>query len=187
MGWFRTKPVEELYDVENDPYELHNLAGDSRYNRQLTALRTAFRQWTRQVGDRSDIPEREMIRTMWNGKEEPPATAAPKVIPASGGVRLTCLTKGASIGYRVVKAGAAQAPKMHDLQTWDFRLVSGGRVSGKQAAPPVWLVYKGETIPLANTDTLHINAMRIGFRAATLDYLNGQVMMRETAPEIKKR
>ena len=38
--WFKpTKPLEELYDVENDPDELHNLASDPAYKEKLEELR----------------------------------------------------------------------------------------------------------------------------------------------------
>jgi len=36
MKWFRTsKPLEELFDTENDPHELNNLAGDPGYTDKL--------------------------------------------------------------------------------------------------------------------------------------------------------
>ncbi len=36
--------IEELYDVKNDPDEMHNLVNDSRYTRQLVELRSALYQ-----------------------------------------------------------------------------------------------------------------------------------------------
>lgn len=47
------KPVEELYDVENDPHEIHNLAGDPAHRNALERLRAAHQRWaieTRDVG-----------------------------------------------------------------------------------------------------------------------------------------
>ena len=36
--WFKpSKPQEELYDVVNDPDEIHNLAADSTYHDKLVA------------------------------------------------------------------------------------------------------------------------------------------------------
>ncbi|WP_247236642.1 sulfatase [Telluribacter sp. SYSU D00476] len=182
MNWFKTKPVEELYDVENDPYELNNLAGDPKFTKKLTELRNAFQTWTKQVGDMAAIPEREMISQMWNGKDEPPVTATPEVATTAGGVKLACPTKGASIGYRIVKAGTAQAPEMHTVQSWDFIIMRGGKTGGKVPAEPVWQVYDGEVIPLVKGDTLLINAMRIGYKAATLEYKDGQVLVSKSTP-----
>jgi N-sulfoglucosamine sulfohydrolase len=119
-SWFKTKPVEELYDVNRDPYELVNLAENETYKAKLTELRTAFQQWTKEVGDKAAIPEREMIRQMWNGKDEPPFTAAPKVVKTKNGLKLSCETNGASIGYRIDKAGKPTEIKMVTVQSWDF-------------------------------------------------------------------
>ncbi len=52
-----TKPVEELFDTEADPYELHNLADDPRYADDLTRLRAALRDWMLRTGDVGLIPE----------------------------------------------------------------------------------------------------------------------------------
>lgn len=176
IGWFKTKPVEELYDVDNDPYELHNLATDPKFSGKLTELRTAFRNWTQTIGDRAATPEREMIRQMWNGQEVAPVTATPEVSRVNGGVKLSCATKGASIGYRIVKAGIDQKPQMHPIQTWDLRVAFGGKLSGEEPAAPVWQVYKNAVIPLAKGDILYVNAMRIGYKAATLEYRDGQIV-----------
>src|SRR5882724_8216098 len=37
-SWFKTKPVEELYDVETDPYELNNLVHDPLYADKLKEM-----------------------------------------------------------------------------------------------------------------------------------------------------
>ncbi|GAB4037045.1 sulfatase-like hydrolase/transferase [Spirosoma gilvum] len=176
MGWFKTKPVEELYDMDNDPYELHNLATDPKHAKKLIELRSVFQNWTNTVGDMATTPERDMIRQMWNGQDEAPTTATPQVTPAQGGVKLSCATNGASIGYRIVKAGADDKPAMHTVQSWDLIILTGGKSGGQKPADPVWDVYDGEVIPLGVGDTLHVNAMRIGYKASTLDYKGGQVL-----------
>jgi N-sulfoglucosamine sulfohydrolase len=176
ISWFKTKPREELYAVEQDPYEVHNLSSDPLYKSKLLELRTAFQSWTKEVGDMGSISEKEMIRRMWNGKGEPPITATPEVIKLPNGVKLTCQTKGASIGYRIIKEGSTQQSTMHTVQTWDTRFAFGGKNGVQQVATPVWEVYKGEIIPLEKGDTLHLNAMRIGYKAATVDYKDGQIV-----------
>lgn len=176
MSWFNTKPVEELYDLDNDPYELHNLATDPAHKRKLNELQAVYQQWIRQVGDRAATPEREMLRQMWNGQDEAPVTATPQVKPASGGVTLACATKGASIGYRVVQAGKPDVPDMHTVETWDFIVMTGGKTGEKVAAQPVWNVYNDTVVPLGPGDTLYVNAMRIGYKAAVLEYRDGQVV-----------
>ncbi|MCP4849094.1 MAG: sulfatase-like hydrolase/transferase [Verrucomicrobiaceae bacterium] len=54
------KPVEELYDVQEDPHEVHNLAGNRKYAEKLKDMRTSLAQWQRQIGDIGLIPEAEI-------------------------------------------------------------------------------------------------------------------------------
>lgn len=51
------RPVEELYDVQADPHELVNLAGDPRYAEVLGAMRRALASWQRET---ADIPPAEL-------------------------------------------------------------------------------------------------------------------------------
>jgi len=54
------KPVEELYDLEADPHEIRNLAGDKKYAKNLKKLREAHMQWVRETGDLGLLPEAEI-------------------------------------------------------------------------------------------------------------------------------
>ena len=45
------RPAEELYDVEADPHESVNLAGDPRYAEMLGSMRRALSEWVRETGD----------------------------------------------------------------------------------------------------------------------------------------
>ena len=42
------------------------------------------------------IPEKEMIRQMWDGKNKPPHTDTPQISKLPSGIKLSCKTKGAS-------------------------------------------------------------------------------------------
>lgn len=48
---------EELYDLKNDPYELHNLAGDPAHQDTLARLRRTLNKWIEKTGDRGTKPE----------------------------------------------------------------------------------------------------------------------------------
>ncbi len=172
MAWFKTKPKEELYDVEKDPNELHNLANDPMYKEKLTELRNAFNAWTKKVGDMSSLPEKEMITKWWNGKNEPPATDTPVITKTLNTIMINCNTKGASIGYRILKAGADKN-EMHKILSWDFSALLNPKIKNGVEIPaaPLWQVYNGETIQLNAGDTLKVNAMRIGFKPATIEYV----------------
>jgi arylsulfatase A-like enzyme len=60
---YRTRPAEELYDVESDPYELRNLAAEPAHAAALTALRQTLKDWRLQQGeDLSKVPLPEDAR-----------------------------------------------------------------------------------------------------------------------------
>lgn len=56
------KPLEELYDLESDPHEVNNLAGDPANREKLGELRRALTAWQLEVGDLGLIPESEIER-----------------------------------------------------------------------------------------------------------------------------
>ncbi|NNE93886.1 MAG: sulfatase-like hydrolase/transferase [Verrucomicrobiales bacterium] len=62
MAAFSTdrKPVEELYDLENDPHEIHNLADDPAHAEKLTELKKALTDWQFSIGDIGLMPESEI-------------------------------------------------------------------------------------------------------------------------------
>ncbi|MDF2377938.1 MAG: sulfatase-like hydrolase/transferase [Verrucomicrobiales bacterium] len=55
-----TKPVEELYDLENDPHEIHNLADDPAHADKLAEMKAALFTWQLGIGDLGLIPESEI-------------------------------------------------------------------------------------------------------------------------------
>jgi arylsulfatase A-like enzyme len=175
MAWFKNKPVEELYDIQNDPHELHNLADHPAYKNKLIELRNAFKSWTQSVGDMGGLPEKEMIRQMWNGENEAPVTADPEISKSINGVKISCRTKGASIGYRIIKKGSGQKPERHTIQSWDFGTVFHVVKNGDDhITAPSWKVYLGEVITVNKDDTLLVSAMRIGYKPARVQYVNGK-------------
>ena len=55
--WQSRRPLEELYELQNDPHEVHNLAGDPAYQDVLHQMRKAQQQWAIQTHDTGMIPE----------------------------------------------------------------------------------------------------------------------------------
>ncbi len=51
------RPSEELYDLKNDPFELHNLAADSNYQAVLTHHADILNQWMLETDDKGQYPE----------------------------------------------------------------------------------------------------------------------------------
>ncbi len=61
-----TKPAEELYDTENDPWEVNNLALDPEYSSDLLRMRKANLEWMNDIKDSGFIPEAELTERAGN-------------------------------------------------------------------------------------------------------------------------
>jgi len=55
-----TKPVEELYDLETDPFEIRNLIDSETHNDVLERMRGALAEWMTTTRDLGLLPEAEM-------------------------------------------------------------------------------------------------------------------------------
>ncbi|NJK90753.1 MAG: sulfatase [Blastochloris sp.] len=56
-----SKPAEELYDLDQDPHEVSNLAGQPEHEAKLQELRGALDKWTQDFGDLGAVPEEELL------------------------------------------------------------------------------------------------------------------------------
>ena len=135
--WFRkTKPAEELFDTEVDPYELNNLADDPAYADKLVELRTATDEWLDRVGDLGAVNEIELVQRFWGGADAMPITGRPQASRDSlGRFVLRSKTAGAQIAYQLTP---------------------------RDGLPGRWLVYSGP-IDYVRGDTLRAVAQRIGY------------------------
>jgi len=104
--WFqKTKPIEELYDTWEDPYEVNNLASDPRYNDILKRFSDEHLKWKEETQDWGLIPETELIKELWPPDGIQPITEIPKfnirenADPGLQVVSLSCPTPGSSIAY----------------------------------------------------------------------------------------
>ena len=97
--WFETsKPSEELYDVNADPFNMKNLVNDPRYADKLTEMRNALENWLVQVGDKGKESELELLYDMWPGGIQP-TTDAPLVVDMGKKIVVSTTTEGASLVY----------------------------------------------------------------------------------------
>lgn len=145
MQWFeKTKPAEEFYDLKKDPYELNNLAANPKYKAIIEKYRNVFNNWMAEVGDKSTVPEKEMVKQMWNNSNVQPTTATPQCTLTPKGVIISCLTAGASIGYKI------NAENDKDNSNW--------------------IIYNNTPISLNKGDRLQIRAERIGYQPSTINF-----------------
>jgi arylsulfatase A-like enzyme len=75
------RPLEELYDTAADPHELHNLAGDPRYENVLNTLRWALKDWQRTT---NDIMPKERSPDDPYDRETGKRLPLPRPLPAPG-------------------------------------------------------------------------------------------------------
>ena len=136
------KPIEELYDLERDPFEVHNLAGDPDQVATLMRMRGALESWQEEVGDLGLVPEALLAESMRPGNRYevtsvPVISVSKSPVDGSRLVRLSCVTAGSS-GSSIAYATG-------------------------QAARPRWRLYSGPLTLKAGT-RLRAVACRIGFR-----------------------
>jgi len=71
---------EELYDLQNDPFELHNLATNEAHQAVLLRMRRANQDHMTRIGDLGMVPEAEMHRL---AAGQSPRDWMPEELPAS--------------------------------------------------------------------------------------------------------
>jgi len=59
--FWEPKPVEELYDTENDPWEVNNLANNPEYKDVIQRMRNANKEWMMRIYDTGFIPEADRV------------------------------------------------------------------------------------------------------------------------------
>ena len=134
--WFRSqKPLEELFDIENDPYELENLARDPKYSDKLQELRRELDSWLSEFNDLGFMPEEELIKEFWPDGIQP-TTKAPVITQENGDVQIHSDTAGANIAFQII--------------------------SQQEVISDRWQVYTGP-LKLRSTDRLVVIAHRIGY------------------------
>src|SRR5687767_1099703 len=134
-----TKPVEELYDTDSDPHEIHNLAGDVKYTAELSRLRKAHDQWREETGDLGLVPEAELMERVRPGGKWS-LTADPTISISDGKATIACRTEGASIAYRISEPN--EGPR--ETPAAKGKKARGGKDAKNAAAPREhWLLYTG--------------------------------------------
>ena len=148
MDWFRpTKPDEELFDTQTDPFELTNLAANPQYAEKLKELKTAHEKWLKDYKDWGAMPEMDMVRQWWNGKDARPKTAEPSISFKGNKVKITLNTDGTSRTPRTRGEGVS----------------IGYRKSWKDS----WAIYQKPFV-WQKGDSLYVVAHRIGYEKSVV-------------------
>ena len=65
-----SRPAEELYDLQNDPYEIHNLADSPEHRDVLWRMRTELDRWIVTSNDQGRTPEPPAIVQYWEDRQQ---------------------------------------------------------------------------------------------------------------------
>ena len=140
--WFRkSKAPEELFDCKVDPHELNNLANNPDYKQKLIELSSEMDKWIKEIGDQPNLLELELISELWEGADSKPVTAQPIITSLDGKIHISCSTKGASLGYKIITQDGLK--------------------------PTAWSIYKQPFI-LPEESTIFVQAHRIGFQPSEM-------------------
>jgi hypothetical protein len=112
--FWEPKPSEELYDLENDPWEVNNLAGSASHQEVLARMREALDAHTRGIRDVGFLPEYELhrdeqVRSTWERAQDPAAYDFDRVYEmavAAAALDLERLLEDPEPGPRIVAAEA---------------------------------------------------------------------------------
>jgi uncharacterized sulfatase len=141
-----SKPQEELYDLQEDPHEVRNLAADTRHGATLRRLRREVERWQAACGDLGLMDEGALIERFRPGGQWRVADR-PELRLDAGMVTATCPTPGASIAY-----------------TFDPPAPTGPRPpTGEPTSTRRWLLY-ARPVALPSGRPAWFRACRIGFR-----------------------
>ncbi|WP_405382977.1 sulfatase [Maribacter sp. LLG6340-A2] len=99
--WMRKdKPVEEFYDLQKDPKELHNLALVPAYKYSIDRYRALLKDWVKNTKDLGEIDERILIEN-WLVKGEQPKLPPMEIQEKEDGVYLFNERTDATIVWKV--------------------------------------------------------------------------------------
>lgn len=147
-----SRPPEELYDVNADPYQINNLVKDPKLKPVLDDLRKRHNQWTQETGDMGHMNEPELILQMWPGGIQP-VTDVPYFIINSPEDR-------ASKNYRT--GGTYSSP-----MTLDFYCPTHGAslvYTSEEKKNPHWLLYAGPLHLKPGGYKIRVKAVRYGYK-----------------------
>ena len=99
-----SKPDEELYDIKQDPHEIHNLAESPEHEQVLRQMRGALDGWMEKTADLGLVPESVLLE-QWRPGGVWSKTEAPDSFPQGGrygqpiSVELRSATEGATVVF----------------------------------------------------------------------------------------
>ena len=98
--WYQSPGKERLFDLELDPFEIHNVSDEPRYQGVLQRMRGEMDAWLARAGDWSEESESAMVSKFESGGKRQ-VTPAPTLSLEEGTLIITPAAGGHSLEYRV--------------------------------------------------------------------------------------
>lgn len=132
--WFRERPVEELYDLNKDPFQLHNIATNPQYKKILEEYRNKLDEWRNSGNDMTLVSESVMVKDLLDKNGQQCITLTPVAVQdeINKKIYISNRTENASIGYSF---------------------------DGKY-----WEIYNGSFTPPSNASQVIVKAIRYGWK-----------------------
>ena len=98
--WLELIPELQLYDLNEDPYEINNLAYDPNYKEKVLLLENVLEQWIEKNNFHGHLEEEDLIEVFWPANTQP-QTKEPLYSVENGLLHLknNAVSKDASIGF----------------------------------------------------------------------------------------
>ena len=98
--WLELIPELQLYDLNEDPYEINNLAYDPNYKEKVSLLENVLEQWIEKNNFHGHLEEEDLIEVFWPENTQP-QTTEPLYSLEDGFLHLknNDVSKDASIGF----------------------------------------------------------------------------------------
>ena len=98
--WLELIPELQLYDLNEDPYEINNLAYDPNYKEKVSLLENVLEQWIEKNNFHGHLEEEDLIKVFWPENTQP-QTTEPLYSFEDGFLHLknNDVSKDASIGF----------------------------------------------------------------------------------------
>ncbi len=137
-GFLTPRPSEELYDLDVDPFEVSNLAGDPAFAVERDRLAAELESWLASIGPRDGVPEAELVHDLWSGADSQPPTVDPVA-------DLDVQNDGRVVRLRSATPAASIAVRFDDDE------------------PERWRLYTGEMVVPATSRSVVAKAIRYGY------------------------